>query len=959
MRFVVPALVFGLTACSDGPNAGEAPVAPSDVQALPGNGFIRVLWQDNSDDETGFVVYRETVTPEAVARSLVASVSADGTEWDDLQVEAGYTYRYAVASLGDATESALIEMTGDPVGPLEGDLTDCTVGDATADDQDADGVPDINEASGWTVTVTDGLGNQTSRKVVSSPSSGDTDGDGLCDREERQSGTDPAEADTDTDGLSDPDELRIWGSKPTDVDSDGDSQGNAALFDGNELELHNTSPTIADTDGDGFDDYVEIIEFGGVFNPLVANTPRMQLDFDDNSSITLNIAYSDGSQQEESETVGLEREVSSAQSNTRSSTREMWAETGIEASVEAEAGFPGGASVKASTTVSASAGYSHTSTNSVTRESSQASRNAYQNGLTTSQENNREIADGEITMGFTLQNVGDVSFEMSDLRVAALLQDSNDPTRFTNVTNLIYTDGFDSGSTTLGPGDVKPNLLATATVPANRALDLMANTENLFFEVADFALTDEEGRNFQFLAETTNALTGQIIVDFGNGTVIDERVATNVLRENGNIVGVRMADVMTHALGLEYRTATPDNGSPSVLIGVTEPEGSEIAVDDSTSSFWVAIGSDGIAIDDTTAFDDIVLRSGESVTLFYVTDQDGDGLFSHEEYQYGTSDERTDSDDDGLTDFEETKTGWTINANVPPYPGHTFSDPTVADIDEDGLTDAEERAAGTDPYNPDTDDDGDCDGPSTAGRCSGFADLDPIDPTIGADPTPDPTAFFPFDFHFDDTAGGDRLTFIGGCDEYDTGVFGADRNNLADSALDIDVNDECSSDSSGTNAGLESDVDYDFDDAFTMAFWVYLDNGQSEDWYLAGAEDVLSIRMEIDPGDDDYQLAYYESGNPVFVDSVSRQGQTWGHVAVVIDGNTVRIYFNGTEVASTSRAANFTTQPLLLLNAASRESEDGSFGKNGRGRFDDFAFYDEALTDDHVLDVYTQSSMLP
>ncbi|MEO0602458.1 MAG: hypothetical protein AAF211_13530, partial [Myxococcota bacterium] len=161
MRFIVP-VMFATVACSES-TIGEGPLAPSDVRALPGNGFVRVLWQDNSDDETGFAIYRETVAPDAVDRSLVASVAPDVTEWDDLQVDPASTYRYAVAAVAGNASSDPVEMAGEPVAPLAGDLTDCTVGDATVDDQDADGVPDANELSGWTVTITDGLAIQTTR----------------------------------------------------------------------------------------------------------------------------------------------------------------------------------------------------------------------------------------------------------------------------------------------------------------------------------------------------------------------------------------------------------------------------------------------------------------------------------------------------------------------------------------------------------------------------------------------------------------------------------------------------------------------------------------------------------------------------------------------------------------------------------------------------------------------------
>ncbi|HEX7001673.1 MAG TPA: hypothetical protein VF164_08255, partial [Trueperaceae bacterium] len=36
------------------------PAAPSDVTATPGPGYVTVAWKDNSDNETGFEVYRSS-----------------------------------------------------------------------------------------------------------------------------------------------------------------------------------------------------------------------------------------------------------------------------------------------------------------------------------------------------------------------------------------------------------------------------------------------------------------------------------------------------------------------------------------------------------------------------------------------------------------------------------------------------------------------------------------------------------------------------------------------------------------------------------------------------------------------------------------------------------------------------------------------------------------------------------
>ena len=54
-RIAVPiAAVLMLSACGGSPGGGpdSQPAALTDVQAVPGNGFVRVSWTDRSDDET-------------------------------------------------------------------------------------------------------------------------------------------------------------------------------------------------------------------------------------------------------------------------------------------------------------------------------------------------------------------------------------------------------------------------------------------------------------------------------------------------------------------------------------------------------------------------------------------------------------------------------------------------------------------------------------------------------------------------------------------------------------------------------------------------------------------------------------------------------------------------------------------------------------------------------------------
>ncbi|RMG16139.1 MAG: hypothetical protein D6729_11380 [Deltaproteobacteria bacterium] len=87
-------------------------------------------------------------------------------------------------------------------------------------------------------------------------------------------------------------------------------------------------------------------------------------------------------------------------------------------------------------------------------------------------------------------------------------------------------------------------------------------------------------------------------------------------------------------------------------------------------------------------------------------DQDADGLRDDVEALLGTDPNDPDSDDDGLSDGEELAAG-----DPAAYDPGVDTDPMDADTDDDGVGDGEERVAGadgyvTDPLDPDTDGDG-------------------------------------------------------------------------------------------------------------------------------------------------------------------------------------------------------------------------------------------------------------
>jgi len=589
-------------------------------------------------------------------------------------------------------------------------------------DSDGDGLSDAAEIEGYDILVDDlGFADQlVRRRVTSDPANPDTDGDGLTDAEERAFVTDPRQADTDQDGLTDFAEINRWGSSPTSVDSDGDARGpngtlppNGSFFDGRELELFGTSPTLADTDGDGLTDFQETNQSGR--NPLVANVPQARIDLVGNVGLGLIITENN----ETGATVERGTELSQAQTDGRSSTNSSTVGSSIEATIsattEAEVSFPAGASVSVSVTASETRGYFQENTASFTEESSRTAQNTVHEIESETRANGQTISGGYITMGIQVTHLGDVSYTLNNLSLTALYRDPQDRSRFTTIADL--RPSSDAGIT-LSPLNPRSAILPVrAEAPAAVIRDLMADPAGLQLQVGNFELVARDEENFAFTAEDTNRRTAAITIDYGDGRVDLHRVATLVDRNpDGTPAGVSMSRILEEIIGLDYETASRQvqcEGPCEFRDGVRIlTRVGSTAVDEDRNAFWTVLSSTPEHVATNVNFEDIVLKSEQSITLAFVVDADGDGLFASEEAIYGTIDdparagggldEALDKDGDGLSDFEEIRVGWDVQDESGRV-RRVFSDPTVVDTDGDGMDDPTEMAMGTDPKFRDND----------------------------------------------------------------------------------------------------------------------------------------------------------------------------------------------------------------------------------------------------------------
>ena len=683
---IIPLLAAVLTACPSATPTGDAPAKPTNFVISNSTATSINLSWTLVTGATGYILERATGSSAAVQ---IATPSSATNTYSDTGLSAGTSYGYSLKAVNAKGNSEPALIAGIPT--------------AGGTDTDKDGIANTDELSGWEVVITRGGTQISTRKVSSDPALADTDSDGLTDSQERTRFTDPTKADTDADGLLDTDEVNTWVSNPTDVDTDNDSNGNPGLFDGNELSTYGTSPTLADTDGDFISDHQEAIVLGNTFSPVIANTPRFELSFASAPNISLNIVKTSDSSVISTKTSSLSLGTSTSKSSTDTNTERFNAQISATLGLEVEVGLTGG--VTASASVTATAGYGTENTKSFTSDSSNNTQKTAEDAFTAGSTAGQAISGATMNIGFQVANTGSVAFTLSKLKISVLRRNSDDPSKFIFVGNMTTIPDL-----TLGLNGISGTLGATFTFSnADDAIQIMRNPANLRFELAGYDLLDGSvpPRNFAFSNDTTNGQTAQIVVDYGNGNVVRQRVATNVERVAGQIVGVKLGKILKDILKLPYTTVKNAATNLNVINGVQDLKAGAMVASKTAAdpkSVWAVIGSSGLNMGGVDV-DNILIKSGTELRLTLSRDVDGDGLLESEEYYYGSSDTTADSDGDGLSDFSEVRTGWTVSV-FGKTARKVYPSPKAADSDGDTLSDAVEKTNGTNPLLADTDSDG-------------------------------------------------------------------------------------------------------------------------------------------------------------------------------------------------------------------------------------------------------------
>ncbi len=494
------------------------------------------------------------------------------------------TVRYACSddAFGDlaGTSCSTNQQCWDPAYDASTDLEPsarCLIASNDFLDTDGDGITDDKEVRGYDIIIHYSNGVVEEREVTSDPYSPDTDGDGINDYEELQYGANPRDGDTDGDGVSDKVERQVLLSNPTSQDTDGDG-----LTDRIEHENFHTSVVLADTDGDKFSDYEELIELNR--NPRIADLPavnisvgqvRLQIDerfsYTDEQGTLITEESSSNTSLSQSSNTSFSRADSGVTTNTFSFGSETRAGLSDQETGNSDVTLLGFLSVPdkvglpfAQTQVNLGHEESKTSSWQTDRNSARESQQVYESSLNKSKEISttravtREVFGASIELDVSVENIGNLSFTLSNIEITVLQRSTTDSAVFLPVATLVANSELTTGTPlelNMGPFTQSkgPFLFSSREVFPNLVEDLMRSPNGLVFKIANYDVADEFGRNFVFSNQTARDRTFGLLIDEGElGAKQQYIAAAGAMAASGAYQGGWQPDGSPKGLSMDY-----------------------------------------------------------------------------------------------------------------------------------------------------------------------------------------------------------------------------------------------------------------------------------------------------------------------------------------------------------------------------------------------------------------------
>jgi hypothetical protein len=521
-------------------------------------------------------------------------------------------------------------------------------GNAIAD-SDGDTLPDHTELSGWDITITYGNGTTEYRRVTSDPgdpnqaidsavniAARDTDNDGVTDNEERHGGIDPRQPDTDGDTLTDNQEWNIIYSDPSNQDTDGDG-----TQDGFEFYSYRTSPILADTDGDQISDTDEVLARNR--DPRIADLPMYNIKIGDlRLQIDERYTYEDV----DGRTIVNDSNSSVTMSLSNSSSERMDYSGYAEALLDVKKGVSEAkpvALVQGTFKVGAAIAISSEDATESQRVSEQSFNKSSE--FSTTSTVIREVVGARIDAGVSIENRGDLAFAITNLEVTVLQRSRASTRRFIPVATLIANSTLISGEPAtfnLGPFTTErgPILFSSRDVFPNLVDALMQLPPGaLVFEVVNFDVVDEFGRQFTFSNQSARDRTASVIVDTGDENMQRYLVATALQPDPdgfggaaGEFVGGFNGDGSPKGISLDFAlqdilelTKNP-TAKDGIVAGINQTADSVASGDDvqlippgttgvSVGSIVISAGQDGILESAVSSDDEAEVTTGYETSL--------------------------------------------------------------------------------------------------------------------------------------------------------------------------------------------------------------------------------------------------------------------------------------------------------------------------------------------------------
>jgi hypothetical protein len=530
------------------------------------------------------------------------------------------------------------------------------------------------------------------------------------------------QVDTDGDGLTDSQELNDIYSDPLAKDTDQDG-----LEDGLEFNFFRTSPILQDTDGDQLLDNEEVILANR--DPRIADLPRPRIKIHNvNMTLDARFDFTDPMGIPTSSESTVEATLNPGLDETFSSSIVASTVATIEASAELTAKEETPSGGVAMATVPASSGFDQGYTSTFSNESSLSSEEAYHDSLTLTQDRDfsqpvtRTAERASLRLDMSIENTSDTLFTISDLVLTVHSQDPRNRRHFLPIAPLVLENPSFDVISVGASGDLArgPFVFSVTDLFPQQVENLMKSPRGLVVKLANFDITNEEGRNFVFTSQEVLDRTAGIDIDFGNGEVESYRVATHsTFDEFGVSNGISMEYALNDILGLSNTISIRDGGNGIVE---TSAAGDDVQVkalgaEVEPGAVVITAGPDGV-LDSFAILDDEQVDADYETTAVN-TDTDGDGTNDKlVEILTRVRDVKAGFDDvDPNDSLDERKTFWVVFSSRPLDPGVDFDSLVlrageqynltfVQDRDLDGVWAREEFLHGSSDLDANTDNDG-------------------------------------------------------------------------------------------------------------------------------------------------------------------------------------------------------------------------------------------------------------